>query len=60
MERVRRVISHGGYNYVSVVGENLAVSAEKKTILTFDSLHPTEDLDIMEAEVTNVISLYCD
>ena len=51
MERVRRVISQGGYNYISVVGQNLAVSAEKKTILAFDSLHPAEDLDMMEAEV---------
>ena len=44
MERVRRVISHGGYNYVSVVGGKLALSAEKRTVLAFDSLHPVEGL----------------
>jgi len=46
MERVRRVISHGGFNYVSITGDNLAVSAEKKTVLCFDSLHPAETLNL--------------
>ena len=50
MERVRRVISHGGFNYVSITGSNLAVSAEKKTILAFDSLHPVEHLNLEKEE----------
>lgn len=48
MERVRRVVSHGGFNYVSITGSNLAVSAEKKTIICFDSLNPAETLDLEE------------
>eukprot|EP00088_Acartia_fossae_P001645 TRINITY_DN10655_c0_g2_i1.p1 TRINITY_DN10655_c0_g2~~TRINITY_DN10655_c0_g2_i1.p1 ORF type:complete len:571 (+),score=117.23 TRINITY_DN10655_c0_g2_i1:52-1764(+) len=46
MERVRRVVSHGGFNYVSVLAGSLAVSAEKKTVLSFDSLNPVETLDV--------------
>lgn len=45
MERVRRVVSHGGFNYISITDGNLATSAEKKTILSFDSLHPVESLE---------------
>ena len=46
MERVRRVVSHGGFNYVSVLAGSLAVSAEKKTVLAFDSMNPMETLDV--------------
>ena len=35
MDRVRRVVSHGGFNYVSITADNLAVSAEKKTTMVF-------------------------
>jgi len=51
MDRVRRVVSHGGFNYVSITADNLAVSAEKKTVLSFDSLNPVEEsLDLDEIQ----------
>ena len=50
MDRVRRLVSHGGYNYVGITGGSIAVSAEKKTMMVFDSLHPEEAALHMEEE----------
>ena len=61
MDRVRRVVSHGGFNYVSITADNLAVSAEKKTVLSFDSLNPVEeslDLDEIQQQPVNIIFFY--
>merc|ERR1719369_2363370 len=46
MERVRRVASTGGFNYLGLTGTCLLVSANKGANIVFDSMKPlTEDVD---------------
>mgnify|MGYP001166994895 FL=1 len=55
MARGRRVISHGGYNYVSVAAGKLVLSAEKRTVLVFDSLHPVEAVELDLHQAINIL-----
>ena len=56
MEQVRRVISHGGYNYISVAAGKLVLSAEKRTVLVFDSLHPVEAVELDLLQATHILT----
>jgi len=54
MERVRRVVSNGGFNYVAVVGEELVVGCDKVGVMVFDSMNPTEDEEVRMEEVEKI------
>lgn len=42
---------------MSITGDCLAVSAEKKTVLAFDSLHPVDSMDDEEQKDSKVRSM---
>ena len=54
MDRVRRVVTKGGVNTVSVVQGKLVVSAQKEAELVFDSMAGLDELTDAELEAVSV------